>query len=128
LNPVHASLLHRLRRPSAGLLALLLLALLARGLIGPGFMPRLGAEGVSIVLCTPQGARTVPAAIADVAAHLPGDTHCAFGLALGMAGLPAGASPVFASAPAARPELVAATAARHAPRRHYSARAPPSDS
>jgi len=121
LNIAPAHLLHRLRRPSAGLLALLLLALLARGLIGPGFMPRLGAEGVSIVLCTPQGVKTVP----GVAIHPAGDAQCVFGLALGMAGLPSVATDFSARPASAESAILVPGRISLAAVRPYSARGPP---
>ena len=80
--------LHHLRASrSVVLLWLLLAALFARGLVAPGFMPQFGAGGVGIVLCTPQGPKTLwqaGDAIAGGGQHAGGE-HCAFGLALGMA-------------------------------------------
>jgi len=84
--------LHRLRADRRlALLWLLLAGLFVRGLIAPGYMPQIGPEGVSIVLCTPAGAKTVWLAdeMADHAAQQ--DQSCPFALALGLAGFAASA-------------------------------------
>lgn len=98
--------LQPLRAPrQLALLWLLLAAMFARGLVAPGFMPAFGAGGVGIVLCTPQGPKTLwqqadPAA----ARHADGGGHCAFGVSLDLAGvapqapLLALAGPVFVDA------------------------------
>lgn len=124
MNTVPAKLMHALRRPSGAWLALLVLALLARGLIGPGFMPQFGREGISVVLCTPQGAKSVPAE--GLVAHQAGDAQCVFGMALAMAGLPAAAPGVFVRATVEAPQFFPATPAAATTARPYSARGPPS--
>ncbi|HSW11286.1 MAG TPA: hypothetical protein VLI06_00510 [Solimonas sp.] len=125
MSSASPSLLHLLRRPSGALLGLLLLAMLARGLVAPGFMPRFGAEGVSIVLCTPQGAKTLWQGEAAASAHADGSEHCAFGLALGAAALPPALpqlpARVLATAQSVSPAL---TAGRRLSGAH-SARGPP---
>jgi hypothetical protein len=79
--------LHRLcadRR--LALLWLLLAGLFVRGLVAPGYMPQIGPQGVSIVLCTPAGAKTVWQAD-EMAGHAAQqDQGCSFSLALGLAG------------------------------------------
>lgn len=119
--------LHRLvRRPSA-LLGLLLLALFARGLVAPGFMPVFGQGGaVAIVLCTPQGPATrwtVDAGGTHAAVDAAG---CAFGAALGMAGLLPELPSEVASGMSAVP-VAATTPARvpAGPASPYRARGPP---
>lgn len=68
---------------------LLLAALLLRGLVPAGFMPTFAGEaGFSIVLCTPQGMVELNAD-SPHAAPAALDGPCEFGLALGMAALPA---------------------------------------
>lgn len=127
MNPAADSSLHLMRAPRrVALLWLLLVALFARGLVAPGFMPRVDAQGVGIVLCTPQGPRTVWPAGDAPQAHVAGEQHCAFGLALGMAALPvlpATLSLVPATAPDALPAVAPVSRAVPTP---YSARGPPS--
>lgn len=79
--------LHRLRVDRRlALLWLLLAGLFVRGLVAPGYMPQIGPEGVSIVLCTPAGAKTVWQAD-DLTGHAAQqDQSCSFALALGLAG------------------------------------------
>ena len=107
------------------LLWLLLAGLFVRGLVAPGYMPQVGPEGVSIVLCTPAGPKTVWQAD-DLSGHAAQqDQGCPFALALGLAGLavsaPAvdlvpGSLQVVALRPAVLPPRVA---------RSGSARGPP---
>jgi hypothetical protein len=66
----------------------LLLFLLARGMLAPGFMPAFGAGGFSIELCTPQGAKTVWIG-GEQTAEAHGSLECPFGMSLGLAALPA---------------------------------------
>ena len=122
--------LHSLRAPRQFAVLWLLLAMLfARGLVAPGFMPVFGAGGVGIVLCTPQGPKTLWKA--DEAAggqHSVGGEHCAFGLALGMAAL-SGQQPALELS--RTPPLVVSAVRSALPARHEgggSARGPPSHS
>jgi hypothetical protein len=123
--------LHHLRSPRRALLLwLLLAALFARGLVAPGFMPQFGAGGVGIVLCTPQGPKTLwQAGDALGGGQHAGGEHCAFGLALGMAAAtgPATAALVLAaeSTPVAARPQPAIVSWRE---RGTSARGPPSHS
>ncbi|HEY0974106.1 MAG TPA: DUF2946 family protein [Solimonas sp.] len=73
---------------NSALFGWLLLFVLARGMLAPGFMPTFGAGGLSIQLCTPQGAETVWIG-GDVAAQAHGSLECPFGLSLGLAAIPA---------------------------------------
>lgn len=122
MNP--AVSLHRVARRPSALLWLLLAAVLARGLVAPGFMPAFGQGGVAIVLCTPSGAKTLWKA-EDAGGHqaTPG---CAFAMALGMAALPSAATGLAVVAPltdvAAAPSVTPAGAR---PALAYRARAPP---
>ena len=70
---------HPAHRPVAA--ALLLLALLVRGLVPAGWIPMVGADGAGLVICSSAGATAAPAGIflpgeqqAPVADHSP----CAF--------------------------------------------------
>ena len=128
MTAVTAPSLHDLRAPRRAVVLWLLLAMLfARGLVAPGFMPVFGAGGVGIVLCTPQGPKTLWQA--DEAAggqHAVAGEHCAFGLALGMAAL---AGPLPALELAGAPPLVVTAIRSALPARHAggtSARGPPS--
>lgn len=122
--------LHTLRSPRrAAVLWLLLAVLFARGLVAPGFMPVFAGGGVGIVLCTPQGPKTLWQADTGAGGqHAAAGEHCAFGLALGMAALSA-ALPSLDFAPASG---IAAAPPRSvlAPRQPggTSARGPPSHS
>ncbi|AXQ29507.1 hypothetical protein D0B54_12750 [Solimonas sp. K1W22B-7] len=119
--------LHHLRTPRrAAVLWLLLAVLFARGLVAPGFMPQFGAGGVGIVLCTPQGPKTLWKTDETPAGQHAVGEQCAFGLALGMAGL-AAAAPLLDLALAPLRVVVRPQAAV-TPRRERgtSARGPPS--
>lgn len=105
----------------------LLLFVVARGMLAPGFMPAFGNDGLSIKLCTPQGAETVWLG-GEQSAEAHGSLDCPFGVSLGLAALPATAaafdlargqeSPQAASALVVSPVFVAA----------YRARGPPASS
>lgn len=126
MNREPALSLHRLRADRClALLWLLLAGLFVRGLIAPGYMPLIGPEGVSIVLCTPAGAKTVWQAD-DMAGHAAQqDQSCSFALALGLAGF-AVSAPAIDLAPEAV-QVVALPTAALPPRieRTGSARGPP---
>lgn len=118
--------LHRLRaHRRLALLWLLLAGLFVRGLVAPGYMPQIGPQGVSIVLCTPAGAKTVWQAD-DMAGHAAQqDQGCSFSLALGLAGFVV-SSPAIDLAPESL-QVAALPAAALSPRieRAGSARGPP---
>ncbi len=120
--------LHHLRAPRrAALLWLLLVALFARGLVAPGFMPQFGAGGVSIVLCTPQGPKTLwKADEAPGTGHAQQAEQCAFGLALGMAAAVAAAPSLDLATVAVAVVSQPLPAASQWRERGTSARGPPS--
>lgn len=110
----------------AAVLWLLFMALFARGMLPSGTMLAFGADKVSVILCTSQGALTqaLDKNGQPLKSH-HGET-CPFGFALSMAAAPSTAMPavpqIAVSNLAPRIQVQAASAT---PRSSYSARAPP---
>lgn len=108
------------------LLWLLFMALFARGLLPSGTMLAFGADQVSVVLCTPQGAQTqaLDKSGQPLKSH-HGET-CPFGFALSMAAASSASMPVLPQALATNlAPRIQPQAASVVPRDSYSARAPP---
>lgn len=111
----------------AVVLWLLFMALFARGMLPSGTMLAFGADKVSVVLCTAQSAwaQSLDKNGQPLKSH-HGET-CPFGFALSMAAAPAMAIPELAQSLLLNlAPRIQAHAANAAPRKAYSARAPPS--
>ena len=110
----------------AVVLWLLFMALFARGMLPSGTMLAFGADKVSVVLCTAQGAlaQALDKNGQPLKSH-HGET-CPFGFALSMAAAPTMAMPELAQSLASTlsPRIQAQTSSA-TPRYTYSARAPP---
>ncbi len=101
----------------------LLLLVLARGMLAPGFMPAFGAGGVSIQMCSPQGQQALW--IGGELAESHGSLDCPFGLSLGLAALPSVPSLLDVARRQEAPQLPVSTVAVSAVAAVYQARGPP---
>jgi hypothetical protein len=105
---------------------LLFMALFARGLLPSGTMLAFGADKISVVLCTSQGALTQALDKDGQALKSHHGDTCPFGFALSMAAVPSAELSELLQSTASNlaPQLQQQAASLH-PREFYSARAPP---